>query len=281
MNNCGRITVLVDNMARGHGLWAEHGLALGVEFNGRRILFDTGQSTEVLAHNMQILDWDVRHTDCVVLSHGHYDHTGGLPVVARKRDESLPIYAHPRVFEAKYVCRNDGEECRDAGVPWIKEELVAYGADFRLSRKPVELTDNIILTGEIPPGADFETPGDVFWLKREGELVRDLLLDDQAMALQTPRGVVVVLGCSHAGVVSTLKYVARLTGRDNIYAVIGGMHLGDAGETRIQLTIQAFLDFDVQKVVPLHCTGFTAMAEMQRRLGERFILGATGLTLEL
>ena len=273
-----RVTVLVDNLARKRKLWGEHGLSLLVETTGRRILFDTGQSGEVLIHNSRELGLSLKDVDSVVLSHGHYDHTGGLPSFL-KEARGPDLYAHPEAFERKYV-KTDENGVREAGSPLTKEKLLTSGVELHLGRKPTWLCENTLLSGEIVGTTDFEDVPREFLVQRGPELVMDLLLDDQSMGIRTSKGLVVILGCSHVGVINTIKRMQKLTATEAIHAVIGGMHLEKASMSRIHLTIQAFIELGVEKVIPLHCTGFTACAEMARLLGQRFTPGSVGVAFQ-
>ncbi|MDK2931894.1 MAG: 7,8-dihydropterin-6-yl-methyl-4-(beta-D-ribofuranosyl)aminobenzene 5-phosphate synthase [Bacillota bacterium] len=273
-----RVTVLVDNLVRERKLWGEHGLSLLVETNGRKILFDSGQSGEVLIHNSRELGLNLEDVDSVVLSHGHYDHTGGLASLLKKA-RGLDLYAHPEAFERKYV-KTDENKLREAGCPLAKEKLLASGAKLHLGRKPTWLCENTLLSGEIVGTTDFEDVPREFLVQRGQELVTDLILDDQSMGIRTSKGLVVILGCSHVGVINTIKRMQKLTATEGVHAVIGGMHLEKASMSRIQLTIHAFIELGIEKVIPLHCTGFTACAEMARVLGQRFTPGSVGATFQ-
>ncbi|NPV81784.1 MAG: MBL fold metallo-hydrolase [Firmicutes bacterium] len=272
-----KVSILVENTARKEKLWAEHGLSLLVEVKGRRILFDTGQSGEVLIHNSRELGLNLKDIDLVVLSHGHYDHTGGLASLLNEV-KCIDLYTHPNAFEKKYVKADD--RVKEIGSPLDMDYLAKSGVKLHLDRKPVKLDEGILLTGEIPGTTDFEEISREFLVEHDQKLVTDFLLDDQTMAIKTRKGLVVILGCSHAGVINTLKYIKSLTGTDGIHAVIGGMHLEKASISRLQLTLRAFMELGVDKVVPLHCTGFNARTEMARLLGERFELGSVGSIFE-
>ncbi|MBN2560103.1 MAG: MBL fold metallo-hydrolase [Phycisphaerae bacterium] len=247
-----RITVLVENTARGRGLLAEHGLALWIEADGRKILFDTGQGM-ALAHNAQLLGVDLNAVDDVILSHGHYDHTGGLDS-ALEGSRKPNLYVHPAAFDARSVRREDGTG-RSVGAP-VRDvhELYRGAANVILTSSPTMVTDGVWVTGEIPRRTDFEDTGGPFYLD-EACQEPDPLLDDQAAYLESPRGLVVLLGCCHAGLVNTLDYVAELTGQDLIHAVLGGMHLLRASDDRLSKSGEALERYGVRCIGPAHCTG--------------------------
>ncbi len=274
-----KVTVLVDNVVRGRKLWGEHGLSLLVEAGGRKILFDTGQSGEILVHNSTELGLNLKDVDCIALSHGHYDHTGGLPALLNKV-RHINLYAHPGVFEKKYA-KNEDNEVREVGSPLTEEALLTQGAKLHLDDAPTWLGDSIVLSGEIPRTNDFEDISREFLVRRNENWATDLLPDDRSMGIRTSKGLIIILGCSHVGVINTIKHIQELTETEVVYAVIGGMHLEKAGMGRIHRTTEVFTELGIKKIIPLHCTGFRACAEMSRLLGERFMLGSVGVSLEV
>ena len=250
-----RITTVVENTARGAHVLAEHGLAFWIEADAQRILLDTGQG-KVLLHNARRLEIPLERTQTVILTHGHFDHTGGvadvLDVVAQ-----ADLYVHPAALEAKYH-REKSPPHRAIGISSRDERALRKRTRKPvLTKEPVTLADGIHLTGEIPRNNDFENTGGPFYLDEHCE-VSDPLLDDQALYFDTRAGTVVVLGCAHSGVVNTLDYVARLSGRDKIYAVLGGMHLERASRERLDATAKAFRRYGVQRIGAAHCTGLRA-----------------------
>jgi len=253
-----RVTVLVENTARGSRLLAEHGLALWVELGHRRVLFDAGQ-TGILRHNATLLGIDVASVDAVVLSHGHYDHTGGLDAVLN-RITGAQVFAHPDAFGDKYA-RNANGIGREIGMPLRIREEVRRSVDIKETREPTEVCEGFCVTGPIPRCSDFEDTGGPFF---QDALCSqpDALTDDQAGFVETSDGTIVILGCAHAGIVNTLRYVSELLPRSPIHTVIGGTHLVTANDTRIQKTVEALREFDVQRLAPLHCTGFPAAARL-------------------
>jgi len=255
-----RITILSDNTAVGRGVRGEHGLAFWIEMDAHRVLFDTGQGL-VLADNAHALGVDLGSMEAVVLSHGHYDHTGGWAQVLRAAAGSVTVYAHPEVLAPKF--KRDEGGIRDVGMPAAFREMLMAGRIPRVwSRTPVEIVPRLWTTGEIPRRHSEEAITESFLTEREGEQRPDPLLDDQAMFIETDRGPVVLLGCAHAGVINTLDHIRSLLSETPIHAVIGGMHLGSAAPERLDWTIRELRRFTIGRLVPLHCTGQKAHAAL-------------------
>lgn len=272
-----RVTILADNyVASGDRLLAEHGLSLLVETEESKALLDAGQ-TDVCLQNAGRLGADLGGLRRVVLSHGHYDHGGALPALLDGLG-SLEVLAHPDVFAAKYA-RRSGEEDRYIGLAYDAEGLTRRGAVIRLESGPQEIGDEFLTTGAIPRTTRFEDANPAFQVKTEGNWEMDPLDDDQALVARTTEGLVVLLGCAHAGVINTLRQATSLTGDDRIRAVVGGLHLVGASEERIEQTVAALRDLDVGTVAACHCTGFPAKTRLHAAFGERFVNGTVGLRL--
>jgi 7,8-dihydropterin-6-yl-methyl-4-(beta-D-ribofuranosyl)aminobenzene 5'-phosphate synthase len=272
------IAVLVDNTANRQGLLAEHGLSFWIEARGRRILFDTGQGM-ALAHNADKLGIDLSTVDDVVLSHGHYDHTGGL-LAALPEFSRAAVYVHLTAFCERFV------QDSQTGVRPVRSPIESF--DWLTSRvgrvvatrtQPIGLGGGVWLTGQIPRRSDFEDAGGAFYLD-QACTQPDTIIDDQALYIETEQGLVVLLGCAHAGVVNTLEYICTLTGQNRIHAVLGGMHLLNADERRLGQTIRRLRELDVQRIGLAHCTGFGAMARMHHELPDRCFYCATGTRIE-
>jgi 7,8-dihydropterin-6-yl-methyl-4-(beta-D-ribofuranosyl)aminobenzene 5'-phosphate synthase len=263
----GRITVLVENTAGGRGLLAEHGLSFWIELDSRRILFDTGQS-EILFHNARILGIDLGKVDAIVLSHGHYDHVGGLQRILEIAPV-VPIYLHPQALEAKFA--GSREQSRQIGMEREMAQALARRIRDGLGsfiNGPVEILPGVWATGEIPRRSALEDTGGPFYLD-PNHTQPDELLDDQALVLEAGDSLVVILGCAHAGVVNTLDYVAEWFLGRPIRTVLGGMHLVQASRTRIAHTIEALRRHQVQRVGPAHCTGQEASRGLWEALPDR------------
>ncbi|TET74265.1 MAG: MBL fold metallo-hydrolase [Dehalococcoidia bacterium] len=272
-----RITTLSENTA-GPGMLAEWGLSVLVETDEQKVLLDTCASISV-PRNAPILGVDLSKIDRIVLSHGHYDHTGGLRDVLGAMGKKVEVIAHPDMWAAKQL--RIGEQYIYIGIPFSREELEGLGASFTLSREPVWISDDIVTTGEIPMVTEYEEIDPVLYVKENDEFVPDPLLDDRALIIKTDEGLVVVLGCAHRGVINTLYHAQQVTGVERIHTVIGGTHLVSATEERVLLTAAAFQELGVQRVGVSHCTGLPAAMILARELGEIFFFNNAGTRLTL
>ena len=273
-----KITTLSENTA-GAGCLGEWGLSMFVEADGKKILFDTGGGFSAV-YNANLMGIDLTAAECIVISHGHYDHTGGLREVLTRLRKKIDVHAHPDVWARKYGRMESGPQ-RYVGIPFPREALEALGADFRLSPEPVGLSERIMTTGYVPMTNDYEIIEKYLLVKENGELKQDSLDDDQAMVIDADFGLVVVLGCSHHGIVNTLEHVRKITGKDLIYAAIGGTHLVHASRERLEKTAAALQEMGVQYLGVSHCTGFRASAYLAGVFGNRFFQNNAGTVLEL
>ncbi len=254
----------------------QHGVSFLVELGGKRVLFDTGQSAGPVLNNMELLGVEPSTIDYVFLSHCHYDHTGGLLGVLKAIGKRVPVIAHPTIFRRHFVTK---PHLREVGVPFRREEVEEL-AELYLTAEPIEIVEGLYSTGEIADREEFErTYPEVYTLKN-GRIVRDELLDDMSLVAKTPEGLVIMSGCSHAGIVSIVKHAVRLTGEKRVRAVIGGFHLIDASDERVQRTVGEFQRLGVEEVYTGHCTGLRAEAAFLRAYGDKFHKLHSGMTVE-
>lgn len=274
-----RLTILCENsVARPFGLLGEHGFACFLETLEGNYLFDTGQG-ETLVPNARRLGKDPGTIRALLISHGHYDHTGALPQVL-DCCSGLDVHGHPEMFVNRYW-ELEGKR-RYLGIPYRREYLESLGARFRLSRELTGIGPGVWLTGEIPRRHPLEK-GDPSQtaVAASGELLRpDPVHDDLSLVVETSRGLVLLLGCAHAGLINIMEYVRERFEGWPIHAVVGGTHLGFAGEEQFEETLAALDRFQVERVGVSHCTGLARGARLAARLGERFFFAAVGTVLE-
>jgi len=271
-----RITTLVENTVGKPDLLAEFGLSILLETEDEAILFDTGQGC-VLLHNAAKLGIDLSRINKIVLSHGHNDHTGGLADVL-KATGGAHVYGHPNIFNDKYA----KDKCQQIpiGIPYTREALELRGAKLHLSKDPIQVAEGVQTTGEVKRQTDFETLNDRLCAMRDGTLVKDDLQDDMSLIVTGSEGVAVIFGCGHSGAINTLLQVRRMVGDTPISIVIGGIHLIDSNEDRIDRTIRELKKFDIGKLSLCHCTGMPAMIKLYQAFGDKVLFNNVGTQIE-
>jgi len=272
-----KITTLSENTA-GYGFLGEWGLSILVEADGKKVLMDTGPGMSA-AYNAELLGIDLSAIDDIVLSHGHADHTGGLREILKKC-KGASVICHPDLWSAKHVGFGP-ENYRAIGAPFSRDELEAGGTRLIISREPVSITEHITTTGEVPMITDYEQIDGNLFVKNQGDMAPDALADDLALVIDADFGLVVILGCAHRGMINTLRQAQKITGKENVYAVIGGTHLIFANEERIARTVQDLKEMGVQKLGVSHCTGFGASARLAQEFPGIFFLNNAGTRLTL
>jgi len=257
-----------------------------IERNGRErtLLFDTGVSPTGMVENMRRLGLSLQDVEVIVLSHGHWDHVTGMEGVARTLGRTeLPVLIHPEFWSRRRICFPGLDP---AELPSTSRSALE-GAGFEIveERQPSFLLDgSVLITGEVDRTTEFEIgfKGHEAFVDR-GWQADPLILDDQALVLRLPeRGLVVLSGCGHAGIVNTVRHAQRLTGEQQIAAIIGGFHLsGPMFEAIIAPTVHAFDELSPSLLMPAHCTGWKAVHHLAARFPEAFVQCAVGTTIEL
>jgi len=261
---------------------AEHGLAFLVSVTSgerrRTLLFDTGSTVNGLVHNLRVLGADPAQIETIVLSHGHFDHTTGLNGLAQQLDPLPPLVAHPDAWLRRRVAIPGREPFE---LPTTsKEKVRAAGFEVIEQRQPCSLLDGgLLTTGEIERTTEFERGLPVQQAFRDGKWQPDPLLhDDQALVARLRgKGLIVITGCGHAGLINTVRHACKITGVDRVHAVIGGFHLGTpVFEPIIPPTVEALAEFDPRIVVPTHCTGWRATHALAAAFPDAFIQNSVG-----
>ncbi len=268
-----RVKVLMENtVANPIGVCGEHGLSLLIEHKGKQFLFDTGQSERIL-ENAIALGEDLSRLDGIIISHGHYDHTGGLKAVVEATG-GCKIYAHPDIFTPRY-----GKEPfnRFIGVPFRKEDLESIGAEFIYVVEPMEIAPGLWISGEVPRKTDFEGSDRNLYVVEEGREKADPLRDDISLYATLKEGLLIILGCAHSGLVNIVEHAKDVTGEDRVYGIIGGTHLGLADEQRRIKTIDYLKNLNLEFIAPNHCTGLAVVSELRSIYGDAVKFASVGV----
>jgi 7,8-dihydropterin-6-yl-methyl-4-(beta-D-ribofuranosyl)aminobenzene 5'-phosphate synthase len=266
---------------------AEHGFSMLIRvLSGRKsntILFDTGSSSGGVIENAKIMGLDLSEVECIVLSHGHYDHFGGLLSSLRAINKAnLPIIVHEDMFKTRGTANHDGTIRPYPEFP-TKEQL--HSAQLIDTKQPLLIADGLILvTGEIPRETSFEKG----YLQHR-VLVNGLwrsdpwIWDDRAVVINLKgKGLVIISGCAHAGIINTISHSQRITGIMNIYAVMGGFHLaGKENENRIERTVKELKQISPKLIVPSHCSGWRAICAIAKTLPDAFVWNSVGNLYQL
>lgn len=274
------ITTLIENQCDDNGrLLFEHGLSLYIEADGKKILFDTGQSGDFLK-NVKVLEKDLNTLDYCILSHGHYDHTGGLERFVSEAVNLPKFIVGEEFFSPKYKTigikeyKFNGNSFSESFLENLPTELIKVSEDM------VSLTEHIFVFHHFKKYNDFEQRNPKFFVKTREEYIPDDFMDEIALGILTKKGLVVVVGCSHVGIVNILKTISERT-KMPIYAVVGGTHLVNADEVRIRETIEIFQEMEIQKVAVSHCTGEEGILKIQEGMKEQFVYNNTGHILQI
>lgn len=278
-------TLLDDYAGYESSFWATHGVSflIEVEFKKykKKILFDVGPDAKVILHNMELFGISPSSIDVIVLSHAHYDHTKALIDILKKIDKNVPIIAHPSIFRKNFVTKPYFREI-GMGLENSQREIEKNGGILILTRDPMNITEGVVVSGEINRVTDFEAKGiGTYNLNSEGYLEKDRLVDDYSIAINVrDKGLVVITGCAHSGIINILKHFKTLFSFNNIFGIIGGFHLISSSQENIEKTIEGLKDFPIKWIYPGHCTGFPAQIAISHAFPEEFGILHSGLYIE-
>ena len=277
-----------DGQIFGDTVVGEHGLSLLVTVcegkTNHTILFDTGYSAVGVPHNVEHLGLDLKGIEAVVLSHGHMDHLGSLYVLLEKMDKPMPVLVHPYAFTSpRFVTRNDGVRDRFPRV-LDRGKIEKSGGRIRETAGPTLICEDMIMvSGEVERTTPFEKGMPNATVERNGRIEKDPIADDQALFVHLKgEGLVVIGGCSHAGIINTVRYGKKVTGVHTVHSVLGGFHLGGPlYEPIIGDTIEALKEMKPKVVAPMHCTGWNAIHRFREAFPSAFVLNSVGSRLTL
>ena len=282
-----KLTVIAeDTVAYESPYLGQHGVSflLTTERDGikKNVLVDVAQNPTALLENINMMQISLSCIDAVVLTHCHYDHTQGLGTIIKEiGKKDLPIIAHPDIFRLNFITdpylRHVGVMDGDK-----KTDIEASGGSLYLTKDPLEIMPGLITTGEVERVTDFEEVGINLFTIDNGEVKTDPMLDDISVVANIKgRGLVIVTGCSHAGIVNITRQAIKLTDTEKIHGIIGGFHLIEASESRIKKTVQALKEFNPDWIYAGHCTGFRAQVELYNTFKDRFSPLHTNMIVEV
>ena len=282
-----RITVIAEDSVRYESSYlGQHGISMLLEAEGKvgvkRVLVDVAQNPDALLENMGKMGISPASIDAIVLTHCHYDHTRGLAkVLGEIGKKNFPVIAHPDIFRLNFITdpffRHVGVMDGDS-----RENIEAAGGMLYLTRTPMQIMPGLMTTGEVARVTDFEEVDMSLFTVIEGEIKSDRMLDDVSVAAHVKeKGIVVVTGCGHAGIVNILRHIRSLKGEQKIHGIIGGFHLIEASETRILKTVQGLKEFEPDWIAAGHCTGFRTQVELFNTFKDKFSPLCTGMVVDI
>ena len=272
-------TLIENNVGKQEDLYAEHGLSIYIEVDEKKFLFDTGQSGNFI-ENAKKLNIDLKNLDAVIISHGHYDHSGGLERLIKEINPKIKLYLGEGFFKPKYSKREDD---------YYEYTGNLFDQDF-LKEKNIETTfikdelkyisENFFIISNFIRDKAFENTNLTMYLKEDGKYKKDSFYDEISIGINTDKGLVLVVGCSHVGIVNILETVIQRTGMA-IYGVIGGLHLVREDDEKINRIIDYLKDKNIKVIGACHCTGKQGKTMLSQQLDENFINNNTGDVLEI
>lgn len=270
---------LIENKTDNPGIIAEHGLSVYIEAQGKKIIFDAG-ATNLFAANAAEMGVDLSAVDLAVVSHGHYDHTGGFPIF-HEINPDAPIYIHRNALRISYGTEGgpldkggklDKEPC---SIKWSDEELKMLSDQLVFTDGPLQISDNIKITGSVTVDENF-APTDFFYVKEGDKLVPDDMSHEQCLVIREPEGLYIFSGCSHRGVISALNTGKSMFPGERVAVLVAGMHLYSASDEDRARVVDEIAAENMDNVMPVHCTGIKAICDLKTRLGDKCTVATAG-----
>ncbi len=273
-----KLTILSENYVKtSFGLMAEHGFSVFVEKDQNSYLFDTGQNG-ICVHNSNKLGCNLKKIKKIILSHGHYDHCNGLESVLNEISNPVEIIGHSSIFDKKYLLENSSKKY--IGIKLTQDYLENYlQAKFNFQDHFYEIDQGIWCTGEIPFTNQFEKIPSAFKIIEDDQIKNDSLIDDNALIIDSKKGLIIILGCAHRGLINTISYISN-TLKKEPYAIIGGTHLHDASSEHFEFVKNYFKTSGIKIFAPAHCTGIDKIIDFQKEFPEITKPAFTGTVFE-
>jgi 7,8-dihydropterin-6-yl-methyl-4-(beta-D-ribofuranosyl)aminobenzene 5'-phosphate synthase len=277
-----KLMFLVEDTVGRPNLTAKHGLSCLIEINSAasnsKILMDAGPPPDPALRNADLLSVDFSKLDMIFISHGHYDHLGGLQEILKRIRKPIPIIIHPLAFAPKFSLTTN---LKFIGTEFDERTAKELYGILVFARNSVPVASGVITSGEISRETGFEKV-EGFRTVENGYFIEDHMVDDQALFMNLrDQGLVILTGCGHSGIINTVKQAQKMTGIEKIHAIIGGCHLANATQERLEVTTSELQKIQPDRLYPCHCTGAIAIDKFHEAFGERCRPAHTGDIIEL
>lgn len=276
------VTIVVNNFVSRSGMKGEHGLSLLLELEEAHvkntILLDTGQTPEILLHNLRASNFKPSDISTVIMSHGHYDHTGGLMGLLEGSDSVFEVIACASAWGDRF---NNNKDMKQIGSGFTDKEIVERGGKYREINQPYRISDHLIVSGPIGKTEPCEE-NKTFLRSTDEGFILDTFQDDMALIVDLGRqGLFILTGCCHSGIINTIRHGIKITGNKKVKGLLGGLHLINAEYQRLMTTRDFLKTIDCDFIAPIHCSGFESTCYLRRELGDVVKFPGVGETFKI